>query len=115
MTQPYDLAIVGMGSAGMGSAEFEATLGLSVAVVERNRVGGDCLWTGCIPSKALLASAKVAHHMRHADHWGIDPVEPKVDTSKVWARIRAVQQEIADADDNAERFEQLGVEVVFGN
>ena len=115
MADNYDLVIIGFGSAGMVAAEFAASLDLKVAVVERNRVGGDCLWTGCVPSKALLSSAKVAHHMRHADHWGIEPVEPKVDTSKVWARIRRIQQEIADADDNAPRFEAMGLEIVFGH
>ncbi|MGQ0617542.1 MAG: dihydrolipoyl dehydrogenase family protein [Acidimicrobiia bacterium] len=114
MTDNYDLVIVGFGSGGMVAAEFASTLGLKVAVVERSRVGGDCLWTGCVPSKALLASAKVAHHMRHADHWGLEPVEPVVDTAKVWARIRAVQQSIADTDDNAERYTALGVDVIFG-
>jgi pyruvate/2-oxoglutarate dehydrogenase complex dihydrolipoamide dehydrogenase (E3) component len=59
----YDLIIVGMGSGGMVAAEFAATLDLKVAVVERDRVGGDCLWTGCVPSKALLASARRAHHI----------------------------------------------------
>src|SRR6266496_6441922 len=67
----YDLVIVGMGSGGMVAAEFAATLDLRVAVVERGRVGGDCLWTGCVPSKALLASGKVAHHMRTAADFGI--------------------------------------------
>ncbi|MEY2459424.1 MAG: hypothetical protein QOG30_1254, partial [Acidimicrobiaceae bacterium] len=114
MADNYDLVIIGFGSAGMVASEFAASLDLRVAVVERGRVGGDCLWTGCVPSKALLASAKVAHHMRHADHWGIEPVEPTVDTSKVWNRIRAIQQQIADADDNAPRFEALGLDVVFG-
>ncbi|MEY2404828.1 MAG: hypothetical protein QOD38_2379, partial [Acidimicrobiaceae bacterium] len=73
MADNYDLVIVGFGSAGMVASEFAASLDLRVAVVERHRVGGDCLWTGCVPSKALLSSAKVAHHMRHADHWGIEP------------------------------------------
>ncbi|MDP8992889.1 MAG: FAD-dependent oxidoreductase, partial [Actinomycetota bacterium] len=71
MARRYDLVIVGMGSGGMVAAEFAASLGLAVAAVERDRVGGDCLWTGCVPSKALLASAKVAHHLRTADHWGL--------------------------------------------
>ena len=61
MAPGYDLVIVGMGSGGMVAAEFAAGLDLRVAVVERSRVGGDFLWTGCVPSKALLASAKVAH------------------------------------------------------
>jgi len=62
----YDLVIVGMGSAGMVAAEFASTLDVKVAAVERDRVGGDCLWTGCVPSKALLASAKAANTRR----WG---------------------------------------------
>ncbi|MGH9225414.1 MAG: dihydrolipoyl dehydrogenase family protein [Acidimicrobiales bacterium] len=110
----YDLVIVGMGSGGMTGAEFAATLGLRVAVVEKSRVGGDCLWTGCVPSKALLASAKAAHTMRVADHYGLPSVEPEIDTSLVWKRIRAIQQEIATTDDNAERFEAMGTEIVFG-
>ena len=110
----YDLVIVGMGSGGMTGAEFAATIGLRVAVVERTRVGGDCLWTGCVPSKALLASAKAAHTMRNGDHYGLPSVEPEIDTSLVWKRIRAIQQEIATTDDNAERFEAMGVEIIFG-
>jgi pyruvate/2-oxoglutarate dehydrogenase complex dihydrolipoamide dehydrogenase (E3) component len=108
----YDLVIVGMGSGGMVGAEFAATIGLRVAVVERGRVGGDCLWTGCVPSKTLLASAKVAHHMKTADTYGLPSVAPEIDTSLVWKRIRAVQQEVASTDDDPERFKSMGVEIV---
>jgi pyruvate/2-oxoglutarate dehydrogenase complex dihydrolipoamide dehydrogenase (E3) component len=110
----YDLIIVGMGSGGMVAAEFAATLDLNVAVVERDRVGGDCLWTGCVPSKALLASARVAHHMRTAGEFGIEPVEPRIDTAKVFARVRAVQQSIAATDDDPERFRAMGLELRVG-
>jgi pyruvate/2-oxoglutarate dehydrogenase complex dihydrolipoamide dehydrogenase (E3) component len=111
----YDLVIVGMGSGGMVAAEFAATLGLKVAVVERGRVGGDCLWTGCVPSKALLASAKVAHHLRRAGEWGLPALDhPEIDTAMVWKRIRSVQEQIATTDDDPERFRQLGVEIVLG-
>lgn len=111
----YDLVIVGMGSGGMVGAEFAATIGLRVAVVERSRVGGDCLWTGCVPSKALLASAKAAHTMRTAAHYGLPSVDPEIDTSLVWKRIRAIQQEIATSDDNPERFTAMGIEIVRGS
>ena len=111
----YDLVVVGMGSGGIVAAEFAATLGLRVAGVERDRIGGDCLWTGCVPSKALLAAAKVAQHMRTADRFGIAAVEPEIDLSRVWRRIRAVQEEIAATDDSPERFEGLGVEIVRGD
>jgi pyruvate/2-oxoglutarate dehydrogenase complex dihydrolipoamide dehydrogenase (E3) component len=111
----YDLVIVGMGSAGMVAAEFAATLDLKVAVAERGRVGGDCLWTGCVPSKALLAAGKVAHHMRTADDFGIEPVEPRVDRGSVWKHINAVQQEIASTDDNPQRFVDMGIDIVYGS
>lgn len=110
----FDLVIVGMGSGGMVAAEFAATLDLRVAVVERHRVGGDCLWTGCVPSKALLAAGKVAHHMRHASRFGIGAVEPTVDRAAVWDRIRRVQQQIATGDDNPQRFVDLGIELIMG-
>ncbi len=110
----YDVVIVGMGSGGMVAAEFAATLGLRVGVVERSRVGGDCLWTGCVPSKALLASAKAAHTMRVADRYGLPSVAPEIDTSLVWKRIRAIQQDVATTDDDPERYRAMGVEIVFG-
>ena len=114
MGRRYDLVIVGMGSGGMVAAEFAAAMGLRVAVAEKGRVGGDCLWTGCVPSKALLASAKVAHHLRTADQWGLPASDPEIDTALVWKRIRAVQQEIAATDDSPERFRGEGVEIVEG-
>lgn len=107
--------IVGLGSGGMTAAELAARLRLRVVAIERDRVGGDCLWTGCVPSKALLASARAAHTMRHADRYGLPAVEPDIDTAEVWARIRQVQDRIAATDDNAERFERMGVEVVHGD
>ena len=110
----YDLVIVGMGSGGMVAAEFAASLDLKVAVVERDRVGGDCLWTGCVPSKALLASAKVAHHMRTAGEFGIEPVEPRIDTAKVLERVRSVQRAIAATDDDPERFRAMGLDLRIG-
>ena len=114
MSLSYDLVIVGMGSGGMVAAEFASNLDIKVAAVERDRVGGDCLWTGCVPSKALLASAKAAHIMRHADKYGLTPVEPEIDTARVFDRIRSIQQRLADTDDNAERFSDVGVDVHFG-
>src|SRR5436190_24224445 len=103
-----------MGSAGMVAAEFAPKLGIKVAAVEGHRVGGDCLWTGCVPSKALLASAKAAHTMRHANTYGLEPVEPRIDLGRVWARIHAIQQELAASDDNPDRFRAEGVDVLLG-
>jgi pyruvate/2-oxoglutarate dehydrogenase complex dihydrolipoamide dehydrogenase (E3) component len=115
MAHEFDLVIVGMGSGGLVAAEFAAeTLGLRVAAVERARLGGDCLWTGCVPSKALLASARVAHGMRTADRYGLPATEPEIDSTQVWRRLRAVQDEIARTDDNPDRFRAMGVELVYG-
>ena len=111
----YDLVVVGMGSAGITATEFAAGLGLRVAAVERGRLGGDCLWTGCVPSKALLASAKAAHTMRTAHEVGITSVEPVIDLPTVWRRARAVQAAIAATDDNPQRFRDLGVELFTGD
>ncbi|HUF32480.1 MAG TPA: FAD-dependent oxidoreductase [Acidimicrobiales bacterium] len=114
MAPRYDLVIVGMGSAGMPAAEFAATLPLRVAIVERDRAGGDCLWTGCVPSKALLAASRAAHTMRTGHRWGLPVLDPEIDTAAVWSRVRAVRAEIAATDDDPARFARLGVEVIKG-
>ena len=91
--QSYDLVVIGAGSAGLTAAEFSAQLGLKVALVEKGRIGGDCTWTGCVPSKALLKAAKVAHQIRAADQYGIGGGEPVVDFSAVMGQVsRAVDQ-----------------------
>ena len=114
MSLSYDLVIVGMGSGGIVAAEFASNLDIKVAAVERDRVGGDCLWTGCVPSKALLASAKAANTMRHADRYGLTAVEPEIDTARVFERIRSIQAELASTDDSPDRITESGVDVHFG-
>ncbi len=115
MAHQYDLVIIGLGSGGTLAAEFAAgELGLKVAAVERGRIGGDCLWTGCVPSKSLIASAKVAHNVRHAHRYGITAGEPEIDLEAVWGRIKTIQAGIAATDDSPERFVELGVELVEG-
>ncbi|MEO5898917.1 MAG: FAD-dependent oxidoreductase [Ilumatobacteraceae bacterium] len=110
----FDLVVIGFGSAGMTAAELGADLGLGVCVVERARAGGDCLWTGCVPSKALIASARVAHLMRTADRVGLAAHDPDVDLGAVWARARAVQQAIAVGDDDPARFTAKGIDIRWG-
>ena len=84
-----DLLVVGAGSAGLVAAKTAARLGASVVVVEKARPGGDCLWTGCVPSKALLAAAHRAHAMRDADRFGLQPVRPQVDFAAVMGHVHA--------------------------
>ncbi len=115
MAQQYDLVIIGLGSGGTLAAEFAAQeLGLKVAAVERQRIGGDCLWTGCVPSKSLIASARVAHTVRTAARFGVTTPEPTVDLTAVWGRIKTVQASIAATDDSPDRFRDMGVDLIFG-
>lgn len=113
MTGRYDMVVLGGGTAGLTAAMGAAGVGARVLLAERDRTGGDCLWTGCVPSKSLLAAADVAHRMRTADRLGLEPVEPEVDLGRVMARVRAVQDELAEHDSPA-RLRRHGVEVVHG-
>jgi pyruvate/2-oxoglutarate dehydrogenase complex dihydrolipoamide dehydrogenase (E3) component len=112
--QRFDLIAIGGGTAGLVTAAGAAALGLRVALVERESLGGDCLWTGCVPSKALIASAKLAHQMRHADELGLVGASPAHVFGSVMDRMRAAREHIAQHDD-PERFRRMGVDVVFGS
>lgn len=112
-TETFDLAVIGGGTAGLVSALVANAVGARVVLVEAERTGGDCLWTGCVPSKALLAAAETAHRMRGADRWGVEPVEPKVDLARVLARVREVQSAIEPVD-SPERLRSEGITVVEG-
>ncbi len=109
----YDLVILGGGTGGLVSAMIAAGIGARVALIESDRTGGDCLWTGCVPSKSLLAAADLAHAMRHADRLGLAPAAPAVDLAKVMEHVRAAQATIAPHD-SPERLRDAGVDVIEG-
>ncbi len=113
MNESYDLVIIGGGSAGLTAAGFAVQLGARVALVEKHRIGGDCTWTGCVPSKTLLKAAKVAHQMRTADRHGLTPVEPKVDLASVMAHVRAVIAEVYEHE-SPEALRADGIDVFLG-
>jgi pyruvate/2-oxoglutarate dehydrogenase complex dihydrolipoamide dehydrogenase (E3) component len=92
--EPFDLVVIGAGSAGLAAATFAARLGARVALVERDRIGGDCTWTGCVPSKALLHAAALAHQMRHADRFGLPAAALEVDLARVMAAVRAASERV---------------------
>ena len=94
MGKRYDLAIIGGGASGLIAAPFAVQLGARVAFIEKDRIGGDCTWTGCVPSKTLIKSAKVAYHMRNANRFGLEPVDTAVDLQPVMEHVRAVVAEI---------------------
>lgn len=111
----YDLTIIGGGSAGLVLAVAGAKLGKKTALVEKHRIGGDCLWTGCVPSKALLKAAKVANYIRNAGKYGVETTEPEPDWQKVKEYVKSTQHVIEEEHDNPERFREMGVDVIFGN
>ncbi len=108
----FDLVIIGGGVAGLVSASGAARLGARVALIERESLGGDCLRTGCVPTKRLIRSARMASLMRRAAEFGIEG-EFKVDFLAVMEKMRRVQSEIGRNDD-PERFRRMGVELMFG-
>ena len=110
----YDLTIIGGGSAGLVLAVAGAKLGVKTALVEKHRLGGDCLWTGCVPSKAILKSAKIAHYVQAAEKYGVLVKDAQVDFARVMAYVRSTQQTIEEEHDNPERFREMGVNVIFG-
>ncbi|MDQ6784076.1 MAG: FAD-dependent oxidoreductase [Actinomycetota bacterium] len=110
----YDLAVIGGGTAGLIASRVAAALGARVVLVERGRPGGDCLWTGCVPSKSLIAAANLAHKMRTAGSVGLCPTEPDIDFARVMAHVHGSQATI-EPKDSADSLRADGVEVIEGS
>src|SRR5258705_6732232 len=106
-----DLCVIGAGSGGLSVAAAAAQLGVSVVLIEKHKMGGDCLNYGCVPSKALLAAAQRAHGMRTAGAFGIAPVRPVIDHAAVNEHVQGVIAAIAP-NDSIERFTGLNVKVI---
>jgi pyruvate/2-oxoglutarate dehydrogenase complex dihydrolipoamide dehydrogenase (E3) component/uncharacterized membrane protein YdjX (TVP38/TMEM64 family) len=109
-----NLVVIGAGAAGLVTSYIGATVKARVTLIEGNKMGGDCLNYGCVPSKALIRSAKLAHQMRHADRYGLKPVEPAFSFRSVMARIHDIIRAI-EPHDSVERYTRLGVEVLQGH
>jgi pyruvate/2-oxoglutarate dehydrogenase complex dihydrolipoamide dehydrogenase (E3) component len=111
----YNLVVLGAGTAGLVSAAGAAGLGARVALVEREFLGGDCLNVGCVPSKALIAAARVAATVRNADEYGVQvPAGTRVDFAAVMERMRRLRASLSPTD-SAARFRSLGVDVFLGS
>lgn len=111
--EPFDLVIIGGGVAGLVSASGAAQLGAKVALIEKESLGGDCLHWGCVPTKTLVYSAKVATLIRRSEEFGIEKENARVNFQKIMSRMRSIQERIGK-NDAPERFQKMGVEVVFG-
>jgi pyruvate/2-oxoglutarate dehydrogenase complex dihydrolipoamide dehydrogenase (E3) component/uncharacterized membrane protein YdjX (TVP38/TMEM64 family) len=108
-----NMVVIGAGSAGLVSSLIASTVKAKVTLVEANKMGGDCLNTGCVPSKALIKSAKVASQIRHADKYGLKASEPEVPFKQTMARVLEAIKTI-EPHDSVERYTGLGVDVVEG-
>ena len=111
----YDrnLVVIGAGSAGLVTSYIAAALKAKVTLIEKHRMGGDCLNTGCVPSKALIRSAKLMSHIRRAKEFGIKAVKAEFDFADVMGRVHRVIKQV-EPHDSAERYRGLGVEVIQG-
>jgi len=109
----YDLVVIGAGSGGLVGARFAAQLGAKVALIEKNRIGGDCTWTGCVPSKALIKAAKVAHEIRTAARYGICTSPPTADMSAVREYVRSAIHAVYELE-TPEALAREKVDAIFG-
>ena len=108
-----NVVVIGAGSAGLVSAYISAAVKAKVTLVEKHRMGGDCLNTGCVPSKALIRSAKLLSHIRRAKEFGIRTASADFDFADVMERVQRVVKTV-EPHDSAERYAGLGVEVING-
>jgi pyruvate/2-oxoglutarate dehydrogenase complex dihydrolipoamide dehydrogenase (E3) component len=108
-----DICVIGAGSGGLSVAAAAAAFGVPVVLIEKGRMGGECLNTGCVPSKALIAAARRAHRASGLDAFGITTSPPQIDFARVHDHVRRVIAAIAP-NDSKERFNGLGVRVIAG-
>lgn len=109
----FDLVIIGAGSAGLTGAAFAAKLGVRVALIEKHRIGGDCTWTGCVPSKALIKAAKIAHEARSAARFGVDVGPPRTEMARVRQYVRDAVARVYEME-RPEELERRGIHVFIG-
>jgi pyruvate/2-oxoglutarate dehydrogenase complex dihydrolipoamide dehydrogenase (E3) component/uncharacterized membrane protein YdjX (TVP38/TMEM64 family) len=108
-----NMVVIGGGSAGLITALIAAAVKAKVTLVEKNKMGGDCLNTGCVPSKALIKTARIVSQAKHADRYGLSSIDVKMDFAQVMERIQHVIKEI-EPHDSVERFTSLGVDCLQG-
>jgi len=108
----WDLIVIGGGAAGLTASIMAGEIGAKVLLIDKERLGGDCTWHGCVPSKALIASAKRAHEVRHASAFGVNTEKVEVDFAAVMNRVRGVRENIAKGE-TREALAQHHVEVAF--
>lgn len=111
----FDSVVIGGGAAGLTASGICANFGAKTMMIERHKLGGDCTWTGCVPSKVLLKAGKVAQQIREAGKYGLIDGEPDIDFKKVIEHVDEVRKEVYEDADRPEIFEDMGIEVVEGD
>ena len=114
MAVDYDVVVIGGGSGGLVVASAAAQLNAKVALVEKDRLGGDCLWYGCVPSKSLIHASRIAYEVNHSSRFGIYTNPPQINFAEANAHVQRAIAAI-QPHDSPERFRGLGVEVIFGS
>ncbi len=114
MAADFDMIVIGGGAAGLTAAGISASLGAKTALVEEHKLGGDCTWTGCVPSKSLLKAAGVTHSIRTAGRYGLTGSEPQFDFSRIMERVHEIQAGIYEEADAPPVYQKMGIEVIEG-
>lgn len=109
----YNMVAIGAGSAGLVTAYISSTVNAKVALIEKNKMGGDCLNTGCVPSKAIIKSAKIAHAIKESKKYGIKEASFNFDFKDIMSRVHHIIDEI-EPHDSIERYTKLGVDCITG-
>lgn len=110
-----DAIVIGGGAAGLTTSGIAANFGAKTVMIEQGRLGGDCTWTGCVPSKTLIKTSSVLHSLKKFGEYGLSINTDQVDTSKVMAHVDRIRREVYEEADKPEIFEEMGIEVIFGS
>lgn len=114
MAVDYDLIVIGGGSGGLVVAAASALLKAKVALIEKDKLGGDCLWSGCVPSKSLIEASRLAYQIKHSQRFGIYTEATEINFTQAMGYVQEVIATI-EPNDSPERFRGFGVEVIFGS
>ncbi len=115
MSTDYDVIVIGGGAGGLSAAGIATNFGAKTAMIEREALGGDCTWTGCVPSKTLLKAAKVVQQSRQASKYGLTDQEVEVDFQGVMEHVRSVREDVYEEADRPEIFEDMDIDVETGD
>ncbi|MFU8812996.1 MAG: dihydrolipoyl dehydrogenase family protein [Balneolaceae bacterium] len=111
----YDAVVIGGGAAGLTSAGIAANFGAKTIMIEKEKLGGDCTWTGCVPSKTLLKAASVMHNAKTAGNYGLEINSVDLNPAKIMRHVDHVRREVYEDADDPKIFEDMGIDVVSGD